>query len=527
MFNQTDDILSNLRRERKISFLQDIVHWAGKMRNRTLKPSILLPMGNKQVSVSHLKMLINTVRKEVHGIVVSDICPFDKQNFSSFQKISSDRVLNALTERVPDSEATVMYLKFTRTVTEAFRKANLSPIERVRLVWEGLYFFRAWRNWIEKQTEYSKEDNFLSENAYTCLELNAYGLLHLITKLRDSKQEQLFIPNIFSSQNCEETFRIFRSMTSANWTKIYFTIYEVLHMIGRIEMANDIAHSKLSKSVIFPRIQNRNFESSPTYSLPTNEEIQDALNQALEAALLEASNFSMHVDGNDIRSCKLQKRFIPDRKISNSQNDMDSQNSIINQIDLTHIRKFAEEGAEFDTNSSFVSIPGEEAEIGDGSFIKKSYIVWLLSQPNSKLSNDRLKRVQQRKDGESSGPKRKRASMAVLNSTMVVTKDNPQTSEIKVGDWCVFKQTIQDNIVVGAVLGFKYAIGKTQKDKQYILDIAPLFDNSPKQLEVLATWYELNDDSTIQPLKNSAFYIKIDQYIRHIDPEKLKNKLEK
>lgn len=517
MINQPDDILSSLQREQNISYLQDFIHWALKMRNRTLKPSIHLPMGHSQVSVAHLKVLIQSVRKEVHGIVSSDISPYDKQNFHTFIKVSSDRVLNALAENVPDSEGTVMYLQFTRTVTEAFRDVNLLPLERVRRVWEGLYFFRAWRDWIEKHDEYSKDENFISENAFVCLELNAYGLLHLITKLRDSKQEHLFIPSIFSSQNCEETFRTFRSMTSVNWTKINFTIYELLHMIRRIETANDIAYFKLSDQVIFPRLQNRSLGNFPTFNLPTNDDIQATLNQALEAALLKAERFGIHVDNNDIRICKLQKGIIPDRKISHLKSD---ENSIINQIDFTQFRKFANESSDFDGNSAFVAIPNDLDEEGEteGGFIKKSYIVWLLSQSKSKLSNDRLKRVQQRKDGESSGPKRKRASIAISKSNMAGTEDK---AEIKVGDWCIFKEGTQCEFVAGAVLTFKHPKGKTQKDKQYVLDVAPL-DNCSEQLEVLATWYRFNDDFTIEPLTKPSFFINMNQYVKHIDRTKLR-----
>lgn len=308
-------------------------------------------------------------------------------------------------------------------------------------------------------------------------------------------------------------------MTSANWTKINFSIYELLHMIGRIEMANDIAYFKLSKLVIFPRLKTHNV-SDRIYNLPTNNEIQDVLNQAIEAAILRAAEVGMCVDRNDICSCKLRKGFIPNKKICIQPNDMNSQDSIINQIDFTHFRQFTEEGNEFDSNSSFILIPEDGAGISNASFIKKSYIVWLLSQSKSKLSNDRLKRVQQRKDGESNGPKKKRAEIDISKSNGFENEDNSRKSEIEVGDWCIFKEEIQCN-VAGEVLGFKYSNGRTEKDKQYILDSAPVFDDNA-QLEVLATWYKLNDEFTIQPITKPSFYIKMDQYVKHIDPEQLK-----
>lgn len=97
MMNQpSNDVVGNLYREQWISFVQDSIHYGAKNRNRILKYSILLPIGSEQVSATHLKMLIKYVPKAVHGPVPSDICPFDRQNFATFLKVSSESVLNAL-----------------------------------------------------------------------------------------------------------------------------------------------------------------------------------------------------------------------------------------------------------------------------------------------------------------------------------------------------------------------------------------------------------------------------------------------
>lgn len=312
MFNQsTDDVLSNLNREQSISFIQDIIHWAVKMRNRLLKYSILLPMGSHQVSIAHLKMLIRNVGKEIHGVVISDICPYDRQNFASFEKISDERVLSALENFIPDSEATIIYLRMVKMATKAFTNVELSPVERIRYVWEALYFIRAWKLWIQtfesdQKIQYSIEANFISSNAFACLELNAYGLLHLITKFRESERDDLFVPTIFNSQGCEQTFRQFRSMSTVNWTKINFSLSELLHMIGRIELQNEISYFKLSNIALLPRLHNRN-KHFKTFTLPSNVQIKEILNQALQAALLNANRFGMNVNANEVLLCKLIK----------------------------------------------------------------------------------------------------------------------------------------------------------------------------------------------------------------------------
>lgn len=102
-----------------ICFLQDIVHIGTKLRNRLLKPSILLQIGNKVASVSHLKMLLSSVSKDVHGLVYSDICPDDRQNYDSLTKIMQLNVRDAMNEHIFDSEATVEYIRICSEITSS------------------------------------------------------------------------------------------------------------------------------------------------------------------------------------------------------------------------------------------------------------------------------------------------------------------------------------------------------------------------------------------------------------------------
>lgn len=47
-------------------YSQDPTHIGTKLRNRFLNPSICMPLGNNQISVSHLKILLSSVSKDVH-----------------------------------------------------------------------------------------------------------------------------------------------------------------------------------------------------------------------------------------------------------------------------------------------------------------------------------------------------------------------------------------------------------------------------------------------------------------------------
>lgn len=130
--------------------IQDILHKIAKQRNRMLKSGIILPMGRKIVSVSHLKILINNYSKDRHGLVMGDVCPDDRQNIRSVQKIMDVKVLKALKDFVMDSEATVMYLNICSELFSAFYDGDLQTVERVYRIFHATYFLRAWKVWIQQ-----------------------------------------------------------------------------------------------------------------------------------------------------------------------------------------------------------------------------------------------------------------------------------------------------------------------------------------------------------------------------------------
>lgn len=531
----SSDVLSNLSREQLTSFIQDIYHVATKLRNRLQKPSILLPMGSKQVSVTHLKILISTIPKEIHGLVGTDICPEDRQNYASFEKITQDRVLKALELYIMDSEATVQYLRLSRNLTKAFTDENMEPMERVKLLWHALYFFRAWRKWIQKNDNYDAEKNFISTNAFSCIELNAYGMLHLITKFRDAGQNHLFLPQMFNSQHCESTFRQFRSMTTANWTRINFTMLELLNMINRIEMQNEIAFFKLSDIALLPRLHKRT-ERNVVYDLPTKEQLHDVMSQSLKSALCDTAKFGMNISVEEICSCELTKGHLWNQQVPKHSEEVCSE-VFEDAMDCTYFRDYSGKISKIDGNSAFVEVIDKD---GIKRIIRKGSIVWKETQPRQKLSNDRLRRVQGQKGDESPksrSRKRKVVSLETLTAKKKLTdcsndRDLFILDEIRIGDWCVFRkigctpstnsEKYNEDIIIGSVLGFKYSVGSTEKDKQYSLDIAPTTAplSNKRGIEVLALWYDLTKDLVLQPLLRPSFFVNIDNYVTHTKPLK-------
>ena len=107
----------------------------------------------------------------------------------------------------------------------------------------------------KKNKQYTIKDNFLTNNCYLCIELNAYNLIKLITLFKNNKQTlmpEMFRLTIFSSQMCKKLFRIARSITSTYSTVINFSIKDLINRIDRVKQINSIINN-LSGIFIYPR----------------------------------------------------------------------------------------------------------------------------------------------------------------------------------------------------------------------------------------------------------------------------------
>lgn len=207
------------RANRSIPFvcIQDAIHIGNKLKNRFLSPSIILPFGNMLVASSgHLVELIERHQlKGQHLLCISDLNSKDKMNHAAMLRMCDKKVTELLQVKVKFSEATAMYLDMTRDVVEALTSVSLSPLERLEKMWRWVFFLRIWRDNILKSPGYTLESNFITRNAYLCVELNAHALIVIITKFRDSENHNLFLPWLMSSQPCEATFRDLRSRESS------------------------------------------------------------------------------------------------------------------------------------------------------------------------------------------------------------------------------------------------------------------------------------------------------------------------
>lgn len=379
----------------ELLFVQDPTHTGTKLRNRLLHALVKLTLGNRTASIDDLASLIKSVQKSVHGLTQSDVVPYDRMNFTSFGRIIDDRVLEALRQHIPNSEGTIKYLQICSDVTACFLALDMKPLDRLLRMFRAVFFIRIWRQSIVAHATRRLGDNFISSNAYMCIEVNARTLLLMIKTFRDKNMANKFLPALFDSQTCERSFRLFRSMGTMEFTRINFSFYDLTFMIGRTEVMNDIAYTKFtSDEVVFPNIRRT---KSTFHELPSDDEINIVLNTAKQQAVDEANAFGMVYTENidefiidtrtnadiydDDEACGEGPSYSSNEDHSDSpETDMQDEN--------------ATEELVYDCPSAFVEVRDEN---GVERIVRKSTLIWMLTEPSQFLSKDRLNRFKSAK----------------------------------------------------------------------------------------------------------------------------------
>lgn len=431
--------------ETAVSFVQDTVHIATKLRTRLLKKNIVLPMGNFFASPDHLKSLIEDFSKDKHLLSLSDLKPEDKMNFSAAEKICSLQVIKLL-ESVPDSQGTRAYLKIMHLSIASFLDTGSDIKTRIYNIWYAVFFLRIWRNWIENHPDYKLGANFITTNCYNCLELNAHALINLICNFRENPilTQEMFIPSLFSSQTCEKIFRATRSMTSTFSTVVNYSIKDIMQRLDRIKAVNNILND-LKDVVIFPREQAK----TALISAETAEsQFHDLLDTCIENLVLNAlrdaikniCDLGIEIDDNSYNTVSIpiikspttenetgdQTEDVGEDMVSdmgdlgdenivqnilsalpvtseNETNNLDNQESSL-FLDLCNISSvgIGEELVLKDFSSKLVE--GDKACVNENgamvrvaignksAVIKKSTLCWLLDERKNKVSVDRLRR---------------------------------------------------------------------------------------------------------------------------------------
>ncbi|CAG9812470.1 unnamed protein product, partial [Phaedon cochleariae] len=240
-------------------YIQDTVHIGTKLKTRLLNQRTDLRIGKYTANVSHLHHLVENVTKDKHLLTKSHLNSDDKMNFESVERIIDEKVQRGLQDNVADSQGTVAFLKIMAMFLDAFLEKQIDIETRISNAWFVVFFLRIWRHWI-KSNGFSLDKNFITLNAYICVELNAHALVLMTLRCHYLKRPELLMPWLMSSQPCEKTFRATRSMTSTFSTIVNFSMLDILHRLHRIQILNDVM-CDLKDEIIFPREHNRRMGS--------------------------------------------------------------------------------------------------------------------------------------------------------------------------------------------------------------------------------------------------------------------------
>jgi hypothetical protein len=314
------------------------------------------------------------------------------------------KVINLLRSEVFGSEGTAYFLEMVQNIIDSYMDTTLPPLDRVRKIWYPLFIMRIWRDFVLKSKKYTLKNNFLTPNCYACIELNAHAMVKIMCYLKENGTETLFLPHLYSSQQCESTFRLLRSQTSTYSTVTNFTTKEAINRIDKIELQNQIIHSM--PQFTYPRLGKKDFANNQQhFTLPTKAEISNVILQCKQDAIDTAAKFKLislrttATTKQKSTTCHI-KEYIPkktnDSKRKQAKSVSQAQQTPIKKLTVSDfeniaLKNYAEKKPEpINETSPYVELQFDSNRI----VIKKTSLCWLLqSDDMPKLSNDRLLRV--------------------------------------------------------------------------------------------------------------------------------------
>lgn len=393
--------------------IQDPIHIGTKFRNNMFKDK--LSIGKFKIRVEHLRKLITRFSKDRHNLVDSTLDAKDKQNFDSVLRITNPRVTKLLEEEIPSTEGTVLFLKILDKILRAMLDESLNPLEIIHLIWYGTFALRIWRKSVVVNKTKTK-GNFLPDNSYSCVEINAHSVVLYMILLKATGNENLFFPGLLGSQQCESTFRQIRSLTSTFSTITEFSLLQIMQRIKRIHFLNSVAHDK-STRFKFPRIgiRRHSFYNSSHSStsdnsyqqLPSQQQIFEEIECAKKEAIQDMKKLGVFFNSEEL-ICELKytkkdpaNQNIPTQAPLEPTEISDDTQSLkyFDEIELKNYSEKLGEDEVIDEQSPYVSVMSRS---GKKIVVKKGTLVWLFSKSYEKLSSDRLKRVQARIDKKQS-----------------------------------------------------------------------------------------------------------------------------
>lgn len=196
---------------------------------------------------------------------------------------------------------------------------------------------------------------------------------------------ELFMPHLFTSQVCEETFRQVRSFTTVYSTVANCSVKDIIGRLDKIQLQNDITLDSIFK---VPRTKCQPTENDAMPSLPSKDKICqeierckiDAISFARDAGLIRTDNVNRMICG--VKAYKLSDWFyLPEEKTNRPL-------PVFGHIELKDYSTQMQ-NKKIEETSPYVELHC----INKRMVVKKTSLCWFLRTDARKLSSDRLVRV--------------------------------------------------------------------------------------------------------------------------------------
>jgi hypothetical protein len=242
-----------MKEKQILLFMQDPIHIATKFRNRLLSEVASMRMDKYLIEKQHIIYLIETCSKIEHGLIKCDVNIKDRQNFPSCRRISSENILNLLNEN-ENFKGTYVYLSLLRSIIIGFIEKSSTIEERLYHIWTVVFTCRMWWAWINywsircnenddnsESVKRVKLNTFLTKPTFWCIEINAHTLLYIILLVIQKRLPvDALNTYLFSSQTCENTFRIARALSGPYSSITNFTVKSFINRCEKISIINSI-----------------------------------------------------------------------------------------------------------------------------------------------------------------------------------------------------------------------------------------------------------------------------------------------
>ena len=148
--------------------------------------------------------------------------------------------------------------------------------------------------------QYTLKNNFVTNNGYMCIELNAHALISFVMTIRDNFNDDNFLPWWLGSQSCEKAFQAARSMTITFSTVINFGMLGLLRRLHRLQIQANLQAESIETGIVFPRARRHlskddGQSSYQKHSLEkiTDESIYEAVKRAQISAMASIEKLGM------------------------------------------------------------------------------------------------------------------------------------------------------------------------------------------------------------------------------------------